>query len=377
MRTSIRLAAPASWPRLPRPTARVRMSALYAGLFLISGMVALTVTYLLAAGHSPITIPGAPGRPVAQAQHHADLSHLLQASAIVLAAGTLGSALLGWFAAGRLLRPLQRITAAARTISATNLHERLALRGPEDEFKRLGDTLDELLARLEASFAAQRRFVANASHELRTPLTLERTLLELALADPDAPASSLRGTCEELLAYEQGQERLLEALLTLASSEGELERREPLDLSVLAKHELQTPRPTIEARSLDVESSLAPAVTSGDAALLERLIANLIDNAAQHNIPGGRIEVETGTNAAHAFVTVANSGPVIQPGEVDRLFEPFQRGDADRPDDKDGHHGLGLSIVRAIATTHDATLTAQAPPEGGLVVTVAFPKPND
>jgi signal transduction histidine kinase len=377
MRSSIRPAAPASWPRVSHPTARVRMSALYAGLFLISGMLALTVTYLFAAGHSPITIPGAPGRPVAQAQHHADLSHLLQASAIVLAAGTLGSALLGWFAAGRLLRPLQRITAAARTISATNLHERLALRGPEDEFKRLGDTLDELLARLEASFAAQRRFVANASHELRTPLTLDRTLLELALADPDAPASSLRRTCEELLANEQGQERLLEALLTLASSEGELERREPLDLSILAKHVLLTPRPTIEALSLDVESSLAPAITSGDAALLERLIANLIDNAAHHNIPGGRIEVETGTNAAHPFVSVANSGPVIQPGEIDRLFEPFQRGSADHADDNDGHHGLGLSIVRAIATTHDATLTAQAPREGGLAVTVAFPRPND
>ena len=377
MRSSIRLLAPALWLRLPRPSARLRMSILYAGLFLISGAVGLAITYLLAADHSPITVPGTPGHALLNAQHHADLSHVLQASTIVLAGGTLGSALLGWFAAGRVLRPLRRITTSARTISATNLHERLALAGPNDEFKQLGDTLDDLLARLEASFEAQRRFVANASHELRTPLTLERTLLELALADPDAPAASLRATCEELLASGEDQERLLEALLTLASSERGLERREPLDLSILINRVLLAPRPTIERLSLHVETALAPAHASGDPALLEQLIANLIDNAAHYNVPDGQIKIETGTNTGHVFLWVANSGPVIPPSEVDRLFEPFQRGGTDRPDENGDHHGLGLSIVRAIAIAHDATLTARAQPEGGLAVTATFPELNN
>ena len=306
-------------------------------------------------------------------QHHADLSHLLQASTIVLVVGTLVSAVLGWFAAGRLLRPLRTITTAARTISATNLHERLALAGPDDEFKQLGDTLDDLLSRLEGSFDAQRRFVANASHELRTPLTFERALLQVALADPDASASSLRATCEELLACGEDQERLLEALLTLASSDGGLERREPLDLSTLANRALLTPRSTVERLSLHIETALAPAPISGDPALLERLIANMIDNAVHHNITGGRIKVETGTNAGHAFLAVANSGPLIAPDEVGRLFEPFQRGATDRTDNNDDHHGLGLSIIRAITTAHDGALTANAQLEGGLAITAAFP----
>ncbi len=374
MRPSIRALAPASWLRLPRPTARLRMTVLYAGLFLISGALALAVTYLLEAGHSPITIPGTPDQALLNAQHHADLSNLLHGSAIVLAVGTLGSALLGWFAAGRVLRPLRRITTAARMISATNLHERLALAGPDDEFKQLGDTLDELLGRLEAAFEAQRRFVANASHELRTPLTLERTLLQVALADPDARAASLRATCEELLVCGADHERLLDALLTLASSERGLEHREPVDLSTLASRALLSPQPTIKRLALHVETELAPAHTSGDPALLARMIANIIDNAVQYNVPDGRIKVETATDGGHAFVSVENTGPEIPPGDVDRLFEPFQRGRIDRADNHDEHHGLGLSIVRAIAGAHDATLTTRARPQGGLVVTATFPK---
>jgi signal transduction histidine kinase len=373
MRSSNRMLAPASWLRLPPPTARLRMSVLYAGLFLISGALALTTTYLLEAGHSPITIPGTPDQALLNAQHHADLSQLLQGSTIVLAVGTLGSALLGWFAAGRVLRPLRTITTAARSISATNLHERLALAGPNDEFKQLGDTLDELLGRLEAAFEAQRRFVANASHELRTPLTLERTLLQVALADPDAPAASLRATCEELLACGADHERLLEALLTLATSERGLEHREPVDLSTLTSRALLSARPTIKRLSLHVETELAPAHTSGDPTLLSQLITNVIDNAVHYNAPGGRVKVETGTNTGHAFISVENTGPQIPPGEVDRLFEPFQRGATDRTAD-DEHHGLGLSIVRAIATAHNATLTTQAHPQGGLAMTATFPK---
>jgi signal transduction histidine kinase len=356
--------------RLKRPTARVRLSALYACLFLLSGAVALAIVYLIAAGHQSRMFPGAPSRALVQAERHADLSHLLQASALVLAIGTIGSALLGWFAAGRALLPLRRITAAARTISATNLHARLALSGPEDEFKQLGDTLDDLLARLDRSFEAQRRFVAHASHELRTPLTVERTLLEVALADPDASNATLRATCEELLARGRDQERLLDALLTLASSERGLERREPVDLSRIAERTLRAQRPSIQRLGLHVDTMLEAAQTAGDEALLEQLIANLLDNAARYNVPEGQIVVETGTKAGCAFVSVANTGPAVDPGMLERLFEAFQRGPSEitTPDG----HGLGLSVVRAIATAHDAKLTAETRPAGGLAISATF-----
>ncbi len=289
-----------------------------------------------------------------------------------LAVTALASALLGWFAAGRVLRPLRTMTSTARTISAGNLHERLALTGPDDEFKQLGDTLDELLARLEASFEAQRRFVANASHELRTPLTVERTLLEVALADPDATAATMRATCEELLAAGRDQERLLEALLTLASSERGLDRRHPLDLAQIAEQVLLPPRREVGLLSLSLERELLAAPATGDPDLIERLVANLIDNAVQHNVPGGRVEIRTWTDDGQARLAVTNTGPVIAAGELERLFEPFQRGANGRSGDGE-HHGLGLSIVRAIATAHDATLTAEPLPEGGLTVTAGFP----
>jgi len=278
----------------------------------------------------------------------------------------------GWFVSGRMLRPLREMAATARTISAGNLSERLALAGPDDEFKQLGDTVDELLARLEASFEAQRRFVANVSHELRTPLTLERTLLQVALADPDASAATLRATCEELLASGRDQERLLEALLTLASSERALDRREPLDLATVAGQLLSARREDIERRSLELTTALTPAPITGDPALIERLIANLIDNAVQYNVAGGRVEVITATVAGHALVSVTNTGPEVPPGELERLFEPFQRIGVTRTASEGGHHGLGLSIVRAIATAHAATLTAHPQPDGGLAVTVSF-----
>jgi signal transduction histidine kinase len=285
------------------------------------------------------------------------------------------SALLGWFASGRVLRPLREMTATARTISAGNLSQRLALPGPDDEFKQLGDTLDDLLARLEASFEAQRRFVANASHELRTPLTVERTLLEVALADPDASAEALRATCEELLGCGRDHERLLEALLTLASSERGLDHRERLDLATLTDQVLRTSRPAIQRQTLQLASTLAPALTPGDPALLERLIANLIDNAMRYNDAGGRIEVRTATDGGRSLLSVTNTGPVVPPNELARIFEPFQRLDGDRTTAAEGHHGLGLSIVRAIATAHGATITAQPPPSGGLSITVSFPGP--
>jgi signal transduction histidine kinase len=291
----------------------------------------------------------------------------------VLLLTAIGSAVLGWFIAGRVLRPLREITGTARTISAGNLHQRLALTGPQDEFKQLGDTLDDLLARLEASFESQRRFVANASHELRTPLTAERTLLQVALADPNASVESLRTTLEELLASGIEQEQLLESLLTLASSERGLDRRDPIDIAALAADAVEAERSELERRGIELRSALWPAATAGNAGLVERLVANLVENALEHNVAeGGYIEVRTATEGDRALLAVANSGPVISPDQVDRLLEPFQRLDRTRRADVNGHHGLGLSIVRAIAMAHGAELEASAQASGGLLVTVRF-----
>jgi len=288
----------------------------------------------------------------------------------VLLVTALASAVLGWFISGWVLRPVSQMTETARTLSAGNLGGRLALTGPDDEFKRLGDTFDDLLSRLQAAFEAQRRFVANASHELRTPLTVERTLLQVALADPDATAATLRATCEELLASGRDQELLLEALLTLATSERGLDRADPVDLAALAGRALDGARPEIERRGLAITAELSPAAATGDAALLERLAANLIDNATRYNRARGSIEIRTGSDDEGAWLTVANPGPLVGAGEVDRLFEPFQRLGRDRIEAPDGHHGLGLSIVRAIVTAHGGTVEAVARPDGGLTITV-------
>ncbi|HWE33289.1 MAG TPA: ATP-binding protein [Solirubrobacteraceae bacterium] len=376
---------PARWLRLPRRTARLRLTLLYSGMFLVLGTIVVVLIALLFVGSSTVVataVRAAPGPGggrlvfpvgIAQNQHSTDVARLLEASWVVLLLTAVGSAVLGWFIAGRVLRPLREITGTARTISAGNLHQRLALAGPQDEFKQLGDTLDDLLARLEASFESQRRFVANASHELRTPLTAERTLLQVALADPGASVESLRAMCEELLANGIEQERLLESLLTLASSERGLDRRDPIDVAALVADGVEAERPELERRGIELRSALWPAATAGNAALVERLVANLVENALEHNVQdGGYVEVRTATEGDRAVLAIANSGPVISPDQVDRLLEPFQRLDRTRRADANGHHGLGLSIVRAIATAHAAELEVSAPASGGLRVTVRF-----
>ncbi len=376
--------APVRLRRLLAPTARLRLTLLYAGTFLVLGTAVIGITYLLASRGTAIVARPGPGLgvqikpldlllarddPVLQ-QHSADLQHLLRVSWVALAIAAIGSAVLGWFASGRVLRPLRDMAETARTISAGNLGRRLALAGPDDEFKQLADTLDDLLARLESSFETQRRFVANASHELRTPLTLERTLLQVALADPDASATTLRTTCEELLASGRDQEALLESLLTLATSERGLERREPLDLAVLAGR-VVTDRSRLDGRSIEFVTDLVPSPTMGDPALIERLIGNLVDNAVRYNIAGGRVDVRTAPDGRVSVLSIANTGPIVEADELERVFEPFARLGSGRAAQADGH-GLGLSIVRAIADAHGAAVTAAAQPRGGLAVRVSF-----
>jgi len=413
--------------RLPRRTIRLRLTAVYAALFLLSGAGLLAITYVLVENHvsSPggavvavqqrSTIAGgsqaqlipAPGRgtgltfcstssstlpnPVQLGQcvtyfrsravqlsaqvatQRSDyLNTLLIGSGIALAVMTLAAFGLGWVVSGRVLSPLRTITRAARNISASNLHERLALGGPDDELKELGDTVDALLARLEGSFAAQRLFVANASHELRTPLARQRTVVEVALADPARTVDSLEAACRRVLAAGQQQERLIEALLTLARSQRGLDQFEPVDLAALTEEMVLSRSADACQRGIRLTVAASPAVFTGDAGLAERLITNLLDNAIRHNGHGGSVVVRTTAALARAVLSVTNTGPLIHPAEVPGLFEPFRRRGTSRTSDGDGL-GLGLSIVGAIAAAHGASVSAWAPPDGGLSIHVSFP----
>ncbi|MFC0037757.1 sensor histidine kinase [Actinomadura rayongensis] len=395
---------------LPRRTVRLRLTLVYGALFLLSSLALLAVTYVLVAqatkngvasghvgqpapptmAHPPLPSPPPPlPKPsagdrgggdfvlmgeVAKAQRKAILHQLLVQSGVALALMTVLSILLGWIIAGRILHRLRTITTTVRHISANNLHERLGFTGPADELKTLGDTFDGLLARLESAFHAQRQFVANASHELRTPLARQRTLGQLALSDPNPSLESLREAHERILAAGAHQERLIEALLTLARGQTGIDARRPLDLSAIAAHVLSTRADEARRRHVTVHADLNHAPTSGNAGLTERLITNLVDNALRHNIPDGRLQMTTGTDpSGNAHVTVTNTGPDVPPDEVERLFQPFQRLDDTRTARRDGL-GLGLSIVQAIAEAHDATITAAPAPAGGLTITVTFPR---
>ena len=394
MRTHRPRPGPPHWLRLPRRTARLRLTVLYgAAVFLACAATVLAITYLVygllghkanppvASVHTPNGVK-VPKALILQAEAEVkvaglgqiafDRQQLLVASAIALAVIAVAAAAIGWLIAGRVLRPLRTITAAARRISASSLNERLAWQGPDDELKELGDTLDNLFARLEASFGAQRRFAASASHELRTPLTRERTLLQVTLADPAATAATWQAVSRDLLASNAEQERLIEAMLTLASSEAGPSEPKSLDLAAIASDALATARPAINRLGLNVHADIQPAILDGDPLLVHQVAANLIHNAVRHNIPGGDIQVATRTTHGHAILSVTNSGQVIPAAEVDRLFQPFQRL-GPRPAHGDGGHGLGLSIVRAIATAHAATITAQPRPGGGLAIDVTFP----
>jgi signal transduction histidine kinase len=375
--------------RRPRYTVRLRLTAWYGGLFLLSGAVLLAATYALVVqaftgnsaasvecrippGFGCHTIGAQQARAVAMQDHAAVLHELLSRSELALALLAVLSAGLGWFIAGRALRPLRTITAAAREISAVSLSERLALTGPRDELKELADTFDGLLARLEAAFSAQRQFIANAAHELRTPLARQRVISQVALADPGASIESLRAAHQRALASGTQQQQLIDALLILARGQAGLGECEPFDLADLAGDILAARQPEAEQRNLTLHTTLSPAPAAGSPQLAGRLVSNLIDNALRHNLPGGRVEVASGYRDSHAFLTVANTGPTVPAAAIERLFQPFQRLAADRTSRGDGL-GLGLSIVQSIADAHHAAITAQPQADGGLIIEVAFP----
>jgi signal transduction histidine kinase len=370
----------------PRTTVRGRLALLYGGVFLASGVVLVAIIYLLVndasrddasqVASAVHVTPGPSGsvlQPAVQ-QRNLDLHSLLVGSSVALAIMAAGSVVLGWLVAGRVLRPLRSITAATRQISARNLHERLALDGPPDEITELGATIDGLLTRLESAFDAQRQFVANASHELWTPVTVSQAMLQVALASPNTTLTSLKATCEDVLETGKQQQQLIEALLALARSAQGLDRRAPFDLAIIASQAVEGRRDHPEDHDIRIETTLAAALTAGDPAMVQSLVANLIDNAIRHNKPGGRAQITTTTTAGQATIQVSNSGPVIPADQVDRLFRPFQQL-GDQRTHATGH-GLGLAIVQAIADAHQAILTAHARPEGGLDIQVRFPPPN-
>ncbi|MEO3810196.1 HAMP domain-containing sensor histidine kinase [Sphaerisporangium sp. B11E5] len=375
--------------RLPARTVRVRFTALYGGLFLLSGAGLLIITNLFGMGAMGSTTvapqpqppqPEAALRHVAQLQaqleglHAAQSRQLLVGSLLALAVMGLVSAGLGRVVAGRVLRPLRTITAATRRISADNLHERLAVPGPADEVKDLADTIDELLERLEASFAAQRRFVANASHELRTPLATMRASLDVAVAKP-GPVPAQTVTLADRLRTELDQvDRLLEGFLTLARAQhGDLPGDAPVSLGGVAGEVLAGRAADIAARDLTVhDDTRGDAWVRGSRTLLSRMAGNVIDNAITHNEDGGWIRVATAAGDGTARLVVESGGEPLDEAQVALLSEPFRRLGADRTGSDTGS-GLGLSIVASVATAHGGTLELTARPEGGLRVTVALP----
>ena len=390
-----------------RGSVRLRLTVLFGALFLAAGAALLAITYGLvshatngifvsstgtglgggagsAAGGGPAALQTtdplqAQAVRIAGTAKAAENDALLLYSGIALGIMAVVSMALGWFAAGRALRPLRRITAAAQRISATNLHERLAVGEPDDDLRELADTIDDLFGRLDASFDTQRQFVANASHELRTPLARSRTMLEVALRDPGADAESLRATCRRVLVAGEEQERLLEALLTLARGQRGLDRRAPVDLAAVTRDVLAARGAEIAASGLEMAVTLEPALLAGDCALTERGVANLIDNALRHNVPGGAVWVTVGTESGQAVLTVANTGPAVPLSEVGRLLVPFERGGtapsrARLPASGDGL-GLGLPIVQAIAAAHGAAFAITPRPDGGgLTAELRFPQ---
>ena len=288
-----------------------------------------------------------------------------------LAIATLVSVVAGWWMARRMLRPVQEISAVARRLSASTLHERIALKGPKDELRELADTFDAMLVRLEAAFVAQREFVSNASHELRTPLAIMRTELDVTLADPETDAADLRRMAETIRAAIARSEDVIDKLLVLAESD-DLAERERIDIAGVVEDAARQHARSVAEKGIDLVIDARPSAVNGDQALLERLVDNLIDNAVRYAPSGSVVRVRVDADDGKVTLRVANPGEVISPEEVPRLFERFYRRGTSRSR-RTGGSGLGLAIVAAVAEVHGGVVSAEAPPEGGLIVTVALP----
>ncbi len=376
---------------------RTKLTAWYGGLFLLAGLVLVVIDYLLVQGTLPDparfataslgsaadTVYGLPDNTVQapagmavrlvsgslDEYRSSTLSTLVVNSAIALVATAALAVLFGWLMAGRALRPLHDITSAARRLEAGKLDRRINLEGPPDELKELADTFDGMLDRLAESFDSQKRFVANASHELRTPLAVQRTLIEVAMADPEV-APDLRKLGTHLLHTNERSERMIEGLLILARSDRGLTARAPVRLDQVVAAVVRATAAQAEAAGVKVETRFRPRVVAGDPVLLERLVTNLVVNAITYNTSGGWVYVEVRRDPA---LEVRNSGAVVPPEAVPTLFEPFRRvAGAERTGDT-RNAGLGLSIVRSVAHAHGGTAEAQPGKRGGLTVTVRLP----
>ncbi|MHC0432977.1 sensor histidine kinase [Streptomyces sp. O3] len=385
------------WP-LPL-TERGRLTALYGGLLLLAGLIMLGVIYLLVqagldhriseaatAGHPrdvrlpqpsatqqslPPVIPSEEAGEFAQTKTvqaitDATLSRLLTVSAITFTVFAVGSVILAWWMAGRVLRPLGRITATARRLSGQNLHQRIALSGPPGELKELADTFDQMLERLEHLVTAQQRFAANAAHELRTPLAVQRAAAEIGLADPGP--DDILWIRQRLIDAAHHSEQLIDSLLLLVTTDQGLEHSEPVPLEQTTASVAADLGEEARERSVTVTTTTEPTTVDGDPVLLAHLVRNLLNNALRYNHPGGTVTIRL----ADRTLTVANTGPLVPPDTAPLLFQPFRR-TGERTHTPAEGTGLGLSIVASIAHAHHARANAQANPAGGLTLTVHFP----
>ena len=349
-------------PRV-RPSIRLRLTAVYAGLLLATTVVLLGVSFWLMRSHLH--------RTLSEAEADALSSRLLGQYLVALAGVALIAVAVGWAVAGRVLRPLRRMTATAQRVSEERLGERIALTGARDELRELGDTLDAMLDRLQVAVDQQRRFVANASHELRSPLTVIRTEADVTLSDPDADVTQLRAMGEVVMEATDRTEALLDGLLVLARSQRPLRRDEPVDLAVLVRRAAGQVAREADAAGVDLHVVAQPALVRGDAALLERLVVNLAENAVRHNAPdGGVADLRVGPDDDRAVVCVINDGVRVDAGDIARIVQPFER--LDRATRVPGS-GLGLSIVRAVAEAHHGILELRPRDQGGLRAEVRLP----
>ncbi|MET9255238.1 HAMP domain-containing sensor histidine kinase [Streptomyces sp. NPDC003717] len=397
-----RPATPLPWLR---PTIRIRLTLLYGGMFLIAGILLLSIIYLLAAqalntGNEPLfkIVGGGDNVKVASAkcpavnnasnlplstfnalisectdhQRQVALDTLLSRSLLALLGLAVIAFAFGYAMAGRVLSPLGRITRTARAVAGSDLSRRIELDGPDDELKELADTFDDMLERLERAFSAQQRFVGNASHELRTPLAINRTLLEVHLSDPGAPVE-LQQLGKTLLATNERSEQLVEGLLLLARSDNQIVERKPVDLAEVAGQAIDQVRAEADGKGVEIHGVREPAVVQGNGVLLERIALNLVQNAVRYNVPeDGWVEVTTALTGGQAVLVVTNTGPVVPAYEIDNLFEPFRRLRTERTGSDKGV-GLGLSIARSVARAHGGHIYAEPREGGGLVMRVTLP----